>query len=79
MEETKMAEGITFKTIGVVRNELKEARRGPEVQQIVSEIEMDKSLTDALDHLDDFSYIMVVYLTPPARRRGTQGFKNFTP
>jgi tRNA-Thr(GGU) m(6)t(6)A37 methyltransferase TsaA len=70
-----MAETVTLKTIGVVRNELKEARRGPDVQQIVSEIVLDKSLADALEHLEDFTYVMVVYLAPRSANQDSMALK----
>ncbi len=62
---TNKVTAATVKAIGVVRNELNEPRRGPDVMQMVSEIVMDESLTDALDHLDEFSNIFVIYLTGP--------------
>ncbi|MBW2143633.1 MAG: tRNA (N6-threonylcarbamoyladenosine(37)-N6)-methyltransferase TrmO [Deltaproteobacteria bacterium] len=52
---------IILDAIGVVRNELKEPKRGPDVQKIVTEIELDASLSDALDYLDEFSHIMLLY------------------
>ncbi len=55
---------VTLKAIGIVRNEIKEL---PEVgypwQEIVSEIVVDTSLTEALDGLEDFSHIIVLYWT----------------
>jgi len=52
--------GLTLKVIGVVRNELK----GPgqyNPHEIVSEIVIDESLTDALDNLEEFSHLIVLY------------------
>ena len=54
--------GMTLKAIGIIRNEVK---RKPESeyswQEIVSEIVVDSSLTEALDALEEFSHIIVLY------------------
>jgi len=52
--------GITLKAIGIVRNEVKQK---PEYgwREIVSEIEVNSSLTEALDGLDEFSHIIILY------------------
>jgi len=50
---------VTIKAIGTIKNELKEAKRGG--RDVVSEIVLDDSLTDALDHLDEFSNILVFF------------------
>jgi len=55
---------ITLKPIGVIKNELKEATRGG--GDIVSEIVIDSSLADALDYLDEFSHIIVLFWVPQA-------------
>ena len=54
--------GMTLKTIGIVRNEVKQAP-GPEYnwRNIVSEIVVDSSLAESLDGLDEFSHITVLY------------------
>ncbi len=53
---------ITLKAIGVVRNEIKQKPpAGYEWEKVVSEIVVDSSLTEALDGLDEFSHIIVLY------------------
>ena len=51
---------MTLKAIGVVSNGIKER---PELGwgKVVSEIVIDPSLCDALDNLDEFSHIIVLY------------------
>ena len=53
---------MTLKAIGIVRNKLKGL---PDLdfdyQKAVSEIVIDRSLTEALDKLDEFSHIVVLY------------------
>ncbi|OGO18990.1 MAG: tRNA (N6-threonylcarbamoyladenosine(37)-N6)-methyltransferase TrmO [Chloroflexi bacterium RBG_16_50_11] len=51
---------VTFKAIGIVRSELKE-REHRDVKDIVSEIILDPAMTEALDNLDEFSHIIVLY------------------
>ena len=52
--------GMSLKVIGVVRNEVKQPiKQGWE--KVVSDIVVDKSLTEALDGLEEFSHIIVVY------------------
>jgi tRNA-Thr(GGU) m(6)t(6)A37 methyltransferase TsaA len=51
---------INLKAIGVVRNEIK----GPTRQKypdVVSEIIIDSDLNEALDNLEEFSHIIVIY------------------
>ncbi len=54
---------MTLKAIGIVRNEIKQ--RPPAEpdwwEEIISEIVIDNSLTDALDGLEEFSHIVVLY------------------
>lgn len=51
---------ITLKPIGIVRSEIKErTRQRPE--DLVSEIIIDKNLTESLDNLDEFTHIIVLY------------------
>jgi tRNA-Thr(GGU) m(6)t(6)A37 methyltransferase TsaA len=51
---------MTLKPIGVVRNEIKQpVRHG--WGEIVSEIVVDSDLTEALDSLDEFSHLIVLY------------------
>jgi tRNA-Thr(GGU) m(6)t(6)A37 methyltransferase TsaA len=54
---------MKLKAIGVVRNEFKKgvAVGYPSWHEVVSEIVIDSSLTEALDGLDDFSHIVVLY------------------
>ena len=55
---------MIVKPIGLVRNEVKEK---PEVgynwKNVTSEIEIDSSLIEALDGLEDFSHIVVLFWT----------------
>ncbi len=54
--------GMTLKAIGIVRNAVKQAPGpGYNWQGIVSEIVVDSSLTEALDGLEGFSHIIVLY------------------
>ncbi len=51
---------ISLKAVGIVRNEIKQSP----IQgwgKVVSEIVVDPSLTEALDNLDEFSHIIVLY------------------
>jgi tRNA-Thr(GGU) m(6)t(6)A37 methyltransferase TsaA len=50
---------IKLKPIGVVHSEIKE--RGHGHQLATATIEIDKSLTEALDNLDEFSHIIVIF------------------
>ncbi len=53
---------ITLKPIGFVRNEIKEASpTGGDWGEIVSEIVIDSRLTEALEGLEEFSHIVVLY------------------
>jgi tRNA-Thr(GGU) m(6)t(6)A37 methyltransferase TsaA len=59
-----MNQKIEMKPIGIVRNEMKE--HPPVAQmgrwaQVVSEIEVNEEYTEALDGLEDFSHITVIY------------------
>ena len=51
---------VTLKAIGIVRSEIKKKTKC-NFQDIVSEIVVDSSLTEALDNLDEFSHIIVIY------------------
>ena len=54
--------GMTLKAIGIIRNEVKrKPESGYSWQEIVSEIVVDSSLTEALDALEEFSHIIVLY------------------
>ena len=54
---------MTLKAIGIVRNEVKERppAEGDWWAETVSEIVIDPGLTEALDGLEDFSHIIVLY------------------
>ena len=53
---------ITLKPIGIVKNNVKQRPgHGYNWQEVVSEIVVDNSLTEALDTLDEFSHIIVIY------------------
>jgi tRNA-Thr(GGU) m(6)t(6)A37 methyltransferase TsaA len=52
--------GITLKAIGVVRNGIKE-RPGEGCVEVISDIVIDTNLTEALDNLEEFSHIIVLY------------------
>jgi tRNA-Thr(GGU) m(6)t(6)A37 methyltransferase TsaA len=51
---------MTLKPIGVVRNEVKQPIRHG-WGEIVSEIIVNSDLTEALDNLDEFSHLIVLY------------------
>jgi len=51
---------MTLKAIGIVRNEIKQPARR-DWGETVSEIVIDPGLTEALDGLEDFSHIIVLY------------------
>ena len=53
---------LTLKPIGVVRNEVRQAPgAGYGWEEVVSDIVVDSSLTEALDNLEEFSHIIVLY------------------
>jgi tRNA-Thr(GGU) m(6)t(6)A37 methyltransferase TsaA len=52
--------GMSLKAIGVVRNEVKQPIRHG-WREIVSEIVVDASLTEALDGLDEWSHLIILY------------------
>ena len=51
---------MSLKAIGIVRNEIKQPLRHG-WREIVSEIVVNSNLTEALDNLDEFSHIIVLY------------------
>jgi tRNA-Thr(GGU) m(6)t(6)A37 methyltransferase TsaA len=51
---------MTLKAIGFVRNEVEQPMR-EDWEKVVSEIVVNESLTEALDRLDEFSHIIVLY------------------
>jgi tRNA-Thr(GGU) m(6)t(6)A37 methyltransferase TsaA len=52
--------GMTLKAIGIVRSKIKQPVRR-DSKEVVSEIVIDRNLTEALDNLDEFSHIIVIY------------------
>jgi tRNA (Thr-GGU) A37 N-methylase len=52
---------MTLKSVGFVRNEIKQPAAGQNWEEIISEIVIDNSLTEALDGLEEFSHIIVLY------------------
>jgi tRNA-Thr(GGU) m(6)t(6)A37 methyltransferase TsaA len=58
---------ITLKAIGIVRNEIKEPTHR-DSSDIVSEIIIDGRLNEALDDLDQFSHIIVLFWMHRSRR-----------
>ena len=53
-------EEITLKPIGFVKNNVKEPRFGNFANE-VSEVIVDEKFTEALDGIDDYSYVIIVY------------------
>ena len=53
-------EEAAFRPIGVVRNHIKEPQRGG-WGKVASEIVVDESLAEALDGLEEFSHVVVVF------------------
>lgn len=53
-------EKITIKPIGFVRNNVKEPRFGKFADE-VSEVIVDEKFTDALDGIDGYSHVIIVY------------------
>ena len=53
-------EEIKIKPIGFVRNNVKEPRFGDFANEI-SEIIVDEKFTEALDGIDDYSHVIIVY------------------
>jgi tRNA-Thr(GGU) m(6)t(6)A37 methyltransferase TsaA len=60
-------EKIELKAIGTVRSEIKEPTRERQ-PEIISEIVIGEELTEALDDIDQFSYIMVLWWIHKSRR-----------
>ena len=52
--------GMTLKAIGIVRNGIEQLLE-QDWSKVVSDIVVDSSLTEALDDLDEFSHIIVLY------------------
>ena len=51
---------MTLKVIGIVRSEIKQPTKR-DCEKVVSDIVVNDDLTEALDNLDDFSHIIVLY------------------
>ncbi len=51
---------MTLKPIGIVRNEIRQPVR-QDCKEIISDIVINTSLTKALDGLEEFSHIVVLY------------------
>jgi tRNA-Thr(GGU) m(6)t(6)A37 methyltransferase TsaA len=51
---------MSLKAIGIVRNEIKQPLRHG-WREIVSDIVVNSNLTEALDNLDEFSHLIVLY------------------
>jgi len=62
---------MILKAIGIVRSEIRQPTRR-DCKEIVSDIVIDSSLTEALDGLDDFSHIIVLYWMHQATTGGQQ-------
>jgi len=64
-EAHKMANELpdmTLKAIGIIRNKVRQMPEpGYDWRGIVSEIVVDSSLSEALDNLDEFTHIIVLY------------------
>jgi len=58
---------ITLKAIGFVRNDVKEPTHR-DSEDVISEIIIDSHLTEALDNLDEFSHIIILYWIHRSRR-----------
>lgn len=63
---------MSLKEIGIVRNEVKQSQKpGFNWQDIESEIVVEASLAEALDGLEDFSHIIVIWWMHKADARKT--------
>jgi tRNA-Thr(GGU) m(6)t(6)A37 methyltransferase TsaA len=58
---------IKLKAIGTIRNAIK-TRGRHDTKNIISEIVLDPKLTTALDNLEDFSHIIVIYFMHRSRK-----------
>jgi tRNA-Thr(GGU) m(6)t(6)A37 methyltransferase TsaA len=58
---------INLKAIGIVRNKIRQPTR-QDSKDVISEIAVERSLTEALDNLDEFSHIIVIYWIHQSRR-----------
>jgi tRNA-Thr(GGU) m(6)t(6)A37 methyltransferase TsaA len=62
---------MKLRPIGVVRNGIPQQPVRQEWKDIVSEIVIDPSLADALDNLDEFSHIIVLFWTYRSGKENT--------
>lgn len=58
---------IVLKPIGTVRSEIKQRKRR-DANDIISEIVIDPSFTEALENIEDFSHIVVIYYMHQSRK-----------
>jgi tRNA-Thr(GGU) m(6)t(6)A37 methyltransferase TsaA len=58
---------IRFQPIGIVHSEIKKRSRQYD-KKVVSEIQINSDLTEALDNLDEFSHIIVIYYIHQSRQ-----------
>jgi len=67
---------IKLKPIGFVRNDVKQPPRADYGwEKVISDIVVDGSLSEALDSLEDFSHIIVLYWMHRAAERGKPQLK----
>ena len=59
---------IKFKAIGIIWSEIKQPSRRKS-KDIVSEIVIDRNLTESLDNLEEFSHIIVLYWIHKSRSK----------
>ena len=60
---------MNLEAIGIVRNGIKQPMKpGYDWERVVSDIVIDSSLSEALDNLDEFSHIIVLYWLHQAAR-----------
>ena len=76
---TNKLSSMTLKPIGIVSNGIKQRQKYDAYQEITSEIVVNDSLTEALDNLDEFSHIIVIYwmhqhpVEPPSTKAHPMG------
>jgi len=66
---------LTMKVVGVVKNEMKEPGMQPNLQDIVSEIELYKDYADGLDGLDQYSHAIIIFQFHLDRHPGPKPMK----
>lgn len=62
---------IILQPIGLVRNEIKDNSARKEWGDVISEIILNPELSEALDNLDEFSHIIVLFWTQRAVKKAT--------